>query len=125
MNESNRCPQCDAPLPKAGAPCPRCLLSAGLEVSEDHQLGPGFLEDLSEGPKQPQQAGSSPSEQVVAFGGHAPPFVPLTERIGDRIDHYNGSSLFSASGFRLQDAHLQRFGLEFLSCFLVATILPV
>jgi hypothetical protein len=44
---------------------------------------------------------------------------------GDAAVLFNGSSLFSASGFRLQDAHLQRFGLEFLSCFLVATILPV
>jgi hypothetical protein len=44
---------------------------------------------------------------------------------GEADSRLNGSSLFSASGFRLQDAHLQRFGLEFLSCFLVATILPV
>lgn len=88
MNESNRCPQCDAPLPKVGEACPRCLLSAGLAVSEGHQLGPGFLDDLPEGPKQPQEAGSSPAEHAVAFGGRAAPSVPLTERIGDRIGCY-------------------------------------
>jgi hypothetical protein len=51
-------------------------------------------------------------------GGESPSLTPIQ-------GNYSGSSLFSASGFRLQDAHLQRFGLEFLSCFLVATILPV
>jgi serine/threonine protein kinase/TolB-like protein/tetratricopeptide (TPR) repeat protein len=59
-----------------------------LEVGEGHQLGPGFLDDLPEGTKQPQEAGSSPSEHAVAFGGRAAPSVPLTERIGDRIGCY-------------------------------------
>jgi hypothetical protein len=43
-----------------------------------------------DGPKQPQEAGSSPSEHAMAFGGRAAPSVLLTERIGDRIPDKSG-----------------------------------
>ena len=39
--------------------------------------------------------------------------------------YYHGSSYFSAQEFRLQIIHLQRLVLVSLSCFLVATTLPV
>ena len=46
MSTTSQCPECGAPLPSAGAACPRCLLAAGLTASGRPKLGPGFLDDL-------------------------------------------------------------------------------
>jgi hypothetical protein len=57
--------------------------------------------------------------------------VSLTDEIVSAIHEkvsnelYSGSSLLARLGLWLQDAHLQRFGLDCLRCFPVATMLPV
>jgi eukaryotic-like serine/threonine-protein kinase len=46
VNAQFHCPHCGVLLSKAGTPCPRCLLAAGLDVGPGPALGPGFLDDL-------------------------------------------------------------------------------